>query len=336
MKNDEPRRHHYVPQWYQGSFADTDGRLWLYDRKMQRYKKVHPRYICCEKDLYTIDPEGRQDQRIERQYLNLIDGEGATALRRLARTGRLDYEWTESFSIFIAVLITRTPAFRTMLTQMYKSTGEEVMRLMTTDAERARDQLEQYRRATGDVAESVAAESMVEAVRGGHLRVNVTERPFLEHMFKHAQFLARWLASFEWQILIAPADGGFIISDYPFVVVPSADRPELAGLGLPGTVKYFPLTRRLCLKMGKQDFGFSHLQISKEEVRIINQNVAVNSERFIMGPTARQLRHVIARSGTESLDSNPRTTLSIVQNDNGGSLFRTTFWPIRKYFYSKT
>jgi len=145
MKSKEPRRHHYLPQWYQTGFADTDGRLWLYDRKAQTYRKAHPRYVCCEKDLYTIDPDGIQDQRIEREILQLIDGQGASAVRFLAGGARLDREWSESFSIFMAVLITRTPAFRSMMSQMYKATGEEIMRIMTKDVDRVKHHIEECR-----------------------------------------------------------------------------------------------------------------------------------------------------------------------------------------------
>jgi hypothetical protein len=331
----EPRRHHYLPVFYQAGFADDDARLWLYDRKTQRYAKPHPKNICCETELYTIDPEGRQDRMIESQYLSQVDGEAATAIRLLAKQGQLDQEWTESFSIFMAFLITRSPAFRAMTTQFYKATAEEFMRISSTDVERARHELEQYRRVTGDPAEGVTAESMVEAVRGGHLTVSVTERPFLRAMFKDVEFLARRIASFGWRIFSAPPETGFIISDYPFVVVPPREHPELVGLGLPGTIMYFPLNRALCLRMGEPDFEFSHLRISKEEVRIINQNIAVNSERFIMGRALTQLQHIIARSGTQEIHPNPRTTLAIVESDEDSSLFRCTFWPVRKYFYPK-
>jgi hypothetical protein len=336
MKNKEPRRHHYVPQWYQAGFADADGLLWVYDRKLHLYRKTHPKSICWEKDMYTIDPEGDRDQRIETEYMNQVDGEGATAVRILASGRLLDKDWTESFSIFMAFLITRSPAFRTMMSEMYRASGEEMMRLMTTDVDRAKRHINQYRKITGGPARGITPESVIEAVKGGHLKASATERPFLQHMFRQVEFLSRLIASFDWRVLISPPDGGFIISDHPFAVVPDRTRPDLVGLGLSGTAAYLPLTRWLCLKMGNLSDGFSDLQISKEEVRIVNQNIAVNSERFIIGPAERQLRHVISRSSTETVDPIPGTTLRIVQSDNDQSIFQTTFWPVRKFFYSKT
>jgi hypothetical protein len=99
---------------------------------------------------------------------------------------------------------------------------------------------------------------------------------------------------------------------------------------------YVPLTRTLCLRMGERDYGFSYRNASKEEVRVINQNIAVNSERFVMGPSRTQLEHVVARSGTIAPDPAPRTAVDVVQRYRDSGLIRFTFWPQRGYFYPKT
>lgn len=301
MKQNEPRRHHYVPEIYQKGFVDRDERLWLYDRQLQRYRKVHPRHICRENELYTIAPEAEQNRYIETEWLSRLDGEGATAIRQFESGLSLDDEWKESFSVFMAQQITRTPAFRDMTKRNYKVMGEEYLRLGFTDVERARQLLEDYRAQTGDTSgDHVTAESMVEAVVGGHIQVSVGEGPFLRNMVQQIEFLARWINAFEWQILKAAKDTGFIICDYPFVVVPAQGHSGDVGLCLPGTVKYFPLTRASCLRMGDPDYGFSYQNITNQEVRRINQNIAVNSERFIMGPSRTQLENIVARSGTRN------------------------------------
>lgn len=308
----------------------------MYDRrKTAVYRKIPPRNICCEKDLYTIDPHGNRNRQIETQFLAQADGEGATAIRRLARGARLNSEWTESFSVFIALVITRSPAFRALMTQQYRITAEEFMRLTTLDVDRAARSLERYRRETGEQAEDVNPQSLVEAVQGGHVKVEVTERPFLQHMMSHLGSLAQWIVSFEWKILTAPTETGFILSDYPFIVTPPREHPDAIGFGFQGTVKYFPLNRRLCLEMGEQDFGFSYSAATKEQVRIVNRNIAVNSKRFIMSASLDQLRHVIDRSGCQGTDQNPRMMVSVVQSDREGSLIQMALWPRRNYFYPR-
>ena len=173
-----------------------------------------------------------------RSLLSQVDGDGATAIRKLEAGRGLDKEWMESFSIYIALQITRTPAFRASTSQSYRAMGEEYLRLGFSNVDRARQMMRTYGAGGGEGHEAVTAESLVESVIGGHLRVDVTEAPFLQHMLQQLEFLARWIGAFDWKVLVAPRDTGFIFCDNPFVVVPPHDHPDLVGFGFPGTVKY--------------------------------------------------------------------------------------------------
>jgi hypothetical protein len=331
------RRHHYVPQFYQKGFADTDQRLWLYDRGTQRYFKAHPVNICCENDLYTVNPGGTRNSYLETKWLSKVDGDGAAAIRQFEAGIALDLEWEESFSLFMAQQITRTPAFRDSTTRNYRLLREEYLRIGFTDVDRAGQLLARYREETSDpVARCVTAESLVRAVVGGRIKVSVDEGPFLSNMVRQIEFLAKWIISFEWQVLKAPEEEtGFILCDYPFVIVPPREHPEDFGLAFPGTIKYFPLTRTLCLRMGDLGYGRSYRNVGKEDVRRINQNIAVNSERYIMGPNRTQMEYVVSRSGTIAADSEPRTIAEVVRSDRDGGTIGFTFWPRRRYFYPK-
>ena len=62
----DPRKHHYVPVFYQKHFANAEGSLWVYDRKLKWCKDLVPKNICFENDLYTLKHDGApRDQRIE-------------------------------------------------------------------------------------------------------------------------------------------------------------------------------------------------------------------------------------------------------------------------------
>lgn len=184
-------------------------------------------------------------------------------------------------------------------------------------------------------ADDVTPESLVASVVSGHIGITVDEGPFLHHMLGQIEFLGRWLVSFDWEILRAPIGTGFIFCDYPFVMVPALERPLEIGFKFPGVTKYFPLTRSLCLRMGEQGYQYSYRNVSKENVQLINQNIAVNSERFIVGPSREQLEHVISRSGTVGIDPVPRTTAELVQHDDDSGLIKVSFWPQRGYFHPK-
>lgn len=82
MSRNLPRKHHYVPKFYQKGFADAEGLLWVYDRARKTYHHLPPEAVCCERDFYSVKPEGLpRDARIESEYLSRIDAAGGTCQR---------------------------------------------------------------------------------------------------------------------------------------------------------------------------------------------------------------------------------------------------------------
>jgi Protein of unknown function (DUF4238) len=136
----EPLRHHYVPVFYQKSFADMDGRLWMYDRKFKTFSKPHPKVICCENDLYTISPKSGPDRVIESEYLSAIDSAGAHAIRQLER-GRPSRSAIEALSAFAAHQITRTPTVRAAILGIVERIGEDIARTSFATLQRAKEVL---------------------------------------------------------------------------------------------------------------------------------------------------------------------------------------------------
>jgi hypothetical protein len=174
---------------------------------------------------------------------------------------------------------------------------------------------------------------MVEAIKENRLKTVATEVPFLRHMFSQAEGISEMIEQLDWQVLIAPPSVGFIICDNPAVVVPPQGCASI-GILIPGTVKYFPLTRQYCLRLGSSRHSFSYRKISTETVQVVNRNIAANSERFVMGPDRAQLLSTIKHSGSIEHDSTPRFTVETLNADDHGSFQKLTRRPTR-YFYLK-
>jgi hypothetical protein len=145
---------------------------------------------------------------------------------------------------------------------------------------------------------------MVEAVQGKHIKITATEMPFLTNMLEQCTSLAGVLIRLDWEVLVAPDETGFIICDCPVVVVPPKGGRDV-GFVVPGSVKYLPLSRSLCLRLGDPGTDRRRRNIDKETVRIVNQNIAVNSERFIRGPSRIQLESIVTRTKCEGVESTP-------------------------------
>jgi hypothetical protein len=127
----EPRKHHYVPVFYQKHFAEANGLLWVYDRKLQVYKELRPRLICFEKDLYAIKPKDRpRDRRIETKYLSRIDTLSAAMLAKLAAGARLNPRLLCEMMVFAALQYTRVPANGEYIKASYEAGADDLMEVM--------------------------------------------------------------------------------------------------------------------------------------------------------------------------------------------------------------
>jgi hypothetical protein len=328
----EPRKHHYVPVFHQRRFANSSGLLWVYDRRLKFYKELHPRLICFEKDLYAMKPEGKpRDRRIETMLMSQVDSMGSHAMQQLTSRNATQ-DTIETVAYYIGVQFNRLPSSAKVVGDIWVRSAEEYMRLLSVDVGRMKSSLERFQRQTGKSV-NVSPEEMIEMVRDGDVRFSATEVPFLRAIFSHAQSLMKALVQLEWQVLEAPPNAGFIICDAPVTVVPPRHSTQV-GFCVPGAVKYFPLSRHHCLRLGDDGFSLRYRSVSKETVQIVNYNIAANSERVIMGTEKPQLTSVVKRSGSMDEDTSPRFTVEAVDVTDEGSLQKLTFQP-RRYFYGK-
>ncbi len=323
----ESRKHHYVPVFYQKQFTNAKGLLWVYDRRLRTYKELPPASLCFKKDLYALKPKNApKDQRIESQVMSYIDGVGCTAMRDLL-SGRATRETFDTLAYFIANSIGYPLLARWFRSCMTRPSG--VMHTMAADVGRMQSIIDHYKKNTGESFD-VSAESMVDAVKGNEIKVVSTERPFLQHLFSQAEDISKVILALNWQILIAPYGTGFILSDSPVVVVPPRGLTAV-GFAVPGAVKYFPLARGYCLALGDQGGLRERRKVSKDTLKIINYNIAANSERFVMGPDKAQLVSVVRLSESEQAETTPRWVVETTEDKNGGSI-QVTQQP-RRYFY---
>jgi hypothetical protein len=331
-KAKDPRKHHYVPVFYQSNFVNEKGLLWVYDRARGTYKELHPRVICFERDLYASKPENKPaDMQVEQKVLSVVDAAGSVGIRDFL-AGNPNRAAEEETAIFMAFQWTRVPTISRDIRATYAQMTRELSRIMFLNVDRARAVMEQYARDTGKEL-TVAPESMVEAFPGEKFEITATETAFLTNMMEQAVSLTKVLMIVEWEVLHAGGGTGFILCDCPVVVVPPRGS-EQVGFLVPGAAKYFPLSRNLCLRLGEPGRKRSHRTVGKEDVRIINQNVAANSERFIMSPSKLQLESIVSRSGCEAMEDTPRFIVETVEADDDGALQKISAQP-RRYFYPK-
>jgi hypothetical protein len=328
------KKHHYVPVFYQKGFADADGLLWVYDRKLQTYKKLHPIVLCRAEDLYAVRPENApRDRTIETDVLSPIEGVAAPIVRKLSPGVALDRREVRALVMFIGLQFTRLPSFGRAVSRTLETTMDEWLRMQFGTLKRAESALKELESQNGE--SDISAEAMVDAVVNKKVKAKANETAFLRHMFEQANTLGLWLEDSQWTFLVAPHSSGFIVCDHPFVSVP-AEGTVLDGMsyGVPGATSYFPITQALCLRVRHGDYGFSYQNVDSRTVRTVNHNIAANSDRFIMGSNRRQLEAIVEKSGCVNPEPGERFSIDFLKTDENESLLKFTIRP-RRYFYVK-
>jgi hypothetical protein len=146
-KAKDPRKHHYVPVFYQSNFTNEAGLLWVYDRQRGTYKELHPRAICFEKDLYAVKPENKpRDMQVELKVLSVVDSLGSRGIRDF-QVGRPNSEAEQAVAFFMAFQWGRVPTINRDLRATYAKAIEELSRITFANVERAKAVMERYVRA---------------------------------------------------------------------------------------------------------------------------------------------------------------------------------------------
>lgn len=122
----EPKLHHYVPQFYLRRFSNESGRLWVWDRDQDRTFAVKPNRVAAETNFYRLDEfaeAGHDPLTMEKQF-SYLEGEVALItdqwlgwLRQLGPEEKIEVPDVnrELVSLFIALQFLRTADTRDIL-----------------------------------------------------------------------------------------------------------------------------------------------------------------------------------------------------------------------------
>lgn len=108
-----PRKHHFLPRWFLDRWA-LDGVLWEFTRqgpgKLLKAKYRRPSETGYQEHLYTIPGfPAKQAASIETEFLQLIDGRGAQAVKMAESGIQAGPDEKSALVQFILSMIHRTP-----------------------------------------------------------------------------------------------------------------------------------------------------------------------------------------------------------------------------------
>lgn len=271
---------HFVPRFYLEQFVNSKGRLWVYDKSLDKAYARKPDKAGGQKFFYDVpdlDEKVGISQFVEK-FFQPFEGAAAAILAgwlaklESRRYFRIYEDEKRVFALFLATQLLRTPNHRKFIMQM----GATIQKICTqAHLDVARPELADI---DFEVKWCKEAEPLFHAE-------NIVDEDMLEHC-------ASTLFNHIWIVAQNETDSTLYTSDHPIVRRPhkGGGWRSHSGYGSPGIELNFPLSPSYCLtllergywqKFQRSDGKLSERAMNEENVQYNNSLQLDESSRFI-------------------------------------------------------
>jgi hypothetical protein len=286
----QPRKHHYVPQFYLAGFTDNgiaSGTLYVLDKSKQTQWSSTPKDSAHQRDFHAVDLGPNIDPMGVEKRLAIFEGQQSVVLKRILDDEALPGSGDEAIGPLInlvALLAVRVPRIRQTVSDFIDQAEKMALRALFA-TKKGRDQFRQFveqNKATLDPMQRAEVErllrkdsdldEMAEFVGSGRYTVSYDQTWEVQMMLRMTITLMPWLSLRNWSLWVA-AEGtpDVICSDSPVGLAwtkkTSGSWPP--GFGVPGTIVSVPLSKRIGL-VGMFEPLPRKLIIGRDEVAAMN------------------------------------------------------------------
>lgn len=303
MAGNKPSKHHYVPQGYLRSFADTKNILFVTNKEFSTIRQTSPKGVGYIKDFYTVDTIDEKNSAEVEEKLSKVETKSIPLLDKLTCANDLPNDEWADIAIYIALQYGRTPHMRNrmddaaviLVNNYLKDTLAEALNNPEKYAELERGMAEK----NPDTPPMPTRESIAKMVLGPRIldEFNLDNGTYVQSVFRTAWEIADRLLKKHWTILHAPKGSSFITSDNPMTLDINRELlpHESLAILLPGVVRYFPINAKACLVITDETIkrGIGHQTITKNEVRKINKLLYSKALNYVISGNQKLLASLI-------------------------------------------
>jgi hypothetical protein len=308
----EPRKHHYLPQFYLRGFSGNGKQIFQIEKREARGYLCSIRDAAAIRDYHNLDHDDAEDPYALEKRLSDIEDQLAKALAEVIRSGIVSDISHARLVEFVSLMRVRVPAFK----------------------QHIEESLRQVVRSTGKILELKGKlppppKGLVNTFAGDGITISISNWKCLEYMFGLAsdKEILRLLASMTPSILRAPQGKVLLTCDQPVAVFnPEADPANAYGIGLahPRTQISFPLSSGVLLLLTWDQDAVRERLLLPDEVNEFNRRSAVMAEALLFAPKQ-------SEAAIEVVAQNKHCSAGIalqVLNTGDSALHMSTFRPV--------
>lgn len=224
------KMHHFVPRSYLARFADDHGFLHVFDRSTRSFRRQRPKKVMKINSYYRQEwvPEGVDPNIMETMLGEWLEAEAKGAIDRLiGAPAQLTEDDTASLLTYIELQRIRVPR--------QAATAKALMRTTLL---------------------RIAPPAAVKAIISGEVQLKIKDSARFDYMRMVVGSLSPWFGRMEWEVFAAEDGASFVTTDSPVSFYNSSVPPPVeAGIGLAGTMVFFPLSSRHTLLMRHPEYS---------------------------------------------------------------------------------
>lgn len=219
-----PKLHHFVPKSYLARFADASGFLHVFDRKTRTFRRQRPKEVMRINSYYKQEwaPAGVDPNILETRLGEWLEPEAKVAIDRLIQTpALLNDDDSAHLLTYLEIQRIRVPRQAETAKSLVRTT---LLRMAPPEA--------------------------AAAIHSGELTLTIKDSARFDFMRMIVGTLSPWFGRMEWEVFTASVGASFITTDSPVSFYnPKILPPAEAGIGLAGTLVFFPLSSKHALVM---------------------------------------------------------------------------------------
>lgn len=289
----EPRRQHFVPQFYLRGFAGEKDQLFVVDRPSKKTFRTAPKNVAAERDFNRVEVEGIAPNAVEKALAE-FEGKVAPALERVRAAKSLaNKEDRDAVMNMVCALAIRNPRQRATINDFVAELAQKIMDVGLANEERWESQVAQMKKeGVWDENADVSYEGIKKFIQDGKYTIGVAKEFNIAMEIEHHNALLQHLARRKWQIVVSKeGSGGVVTTDVPVCIRWSDGKDHGIfgpGFGLEGTEVIIPISKDMALRgtfEGVEDLvetdifgvgGINSVIISNAEKQVYAPNYSFN------------------------------------------------------------
>lgn len=265
----EPRKHHYLPQFYLRGFSPDGKSVFQIEKASCRYYSGNIKNTAAIRDFHEIDGECVEDPNAVEKRLAALEGGLSTDLKNLLNDGISNISALGEVVALLSLLRMRVPVVKEHIHESLAST----IKMMAKGMEKA-----------GRLPKSPPG--LEETLSVDNLQFTVTNWRCLELMFDMASSsdILSLLGSMRATLYRLEGEESFVTSDQPVSLFhPSITEDHKFGVGpaIKEVEITLPLSSNALLKLDHESGDHKEMLATKEDVIEYNRRTMVSAHKYV-------------------------------------------------------